>query len=90
MGGGVFAKRNIYEGEQMIPTIDVKGTGDNIRNRMQQKGITPKGVQNRLGLSSVQAIYKWFYGHNLPTIDNLLILSDMLGSKIDDLLEVVR
>lgn len=74
----------------MNPTIDVKGTGDNIKSRMNQKGITPKDVRDGLGLSSVQAIYKWFYGHNLPTIDNLLILSDMLGCKIDDLLEVVR
>jgi len=74
----------------MIPTIDVKGTGDNIRNRMQQKGITPKEVQNMIGLSSVQGVYKWLHGHNLPTVDNLVILSDMLGCKIDDLLEVVR
>ena len=38
--------------------------------------------------SSPQAIYKWQYGQSLPSVDNLLALSVILGVSIEKILVV--
>ncbi len=38
-----------------------------------------------MGLS-VQSINKWRHGHNLPDIENMFILSRILGIKVDNFL----
>ena len=67
-------------------TVDVAATGRAIESLMETKNITVKEMQGLLGFTTPQAIYKWFWGKNLPTIDNLVILCDILGVKIDDIL----
>lgn len=74
---------------QMIPTVDVKRTGQNIYHLMQEEQVSIKDVQEVCGFSTPQAIYKWFNGKNLPTIDNLVILACLLHCTIDDILIVV-
>ncbi len=64
---------------------DMKGTGQKIKTVMEQKGITPRQVQARLGFPYVQTIYNWFAGKNMPNLDNLLALESILGVKMDDL-----
>ena len=54
----------------MYPTIDMKATGDHILQIMQRKNITVRDVQQYLNLSSVQSVYHWLRGRNMPTIDN--------------------
>lgn len=39
-----------------------------------------------LGLSDVQAIYKWQRGESLPSTDNLVALSRFLDTPIDQIL----
>lgn len=58
----------------MIPVIDVKATGENIKKLMKNKGVTPAGVRDWCGFASVAPVYHWMNGRNLPTVDNLLIL----------------
>ncbi len=65
---------------------DMKGTGQKIKTVMEQKGITPRQVQARLGFPYVQTIYNWFAGKNMPNLDNLLALESILGVKMDDLI----
>ena len=45
-------------------------------------------LQKAFGFSTPQAIYKWQRGDALPTIDNMVVLSAVLGVKIDDILVV--
>lgn len=70
----------------MIPKIDLLKTGKNIKNIMTEKGITPKDIQAWCGFSTVQPVYHWTSGRNLPTIDNLLILSCVLDCSMEHIL----
>jgi len=67
----------------MFPTINVKETGANLRRIMDERGITAKDVQEYLNLASVQSVYYWWNGTNMPTIDNLYALGQLLRVPID-------
>ena len=67
----------------MFPTIDVKETGANLRRIMDERGITAKDVQEYLNLASVQSVYYWWNGTNMPTTDNLYALSQLVRVPID-------
>ena len=67
----------------MFPLINKRETGVNLRRIMDIRGITPKDVQEYLGLSCVQSVYRWIDGVNMPTIDNLYALSELLQVPID-------
>ena len=58
----------------IFPTINLKETGINLRRIMDKRGITPKDVKKYLNLTSVQSVYNWCSGINMPTIDNLYAL----------------
>lgn len=68
------------------PVIDVKATGQNIRRLREEKGISVRELSQFLGLSDVQAVYKWQRGETLPSIDNLLALSRYLDTPIQEIL----
>lgn len=70
----------------MIPTINLKSTGQNITKSHKQAGLTVKDLQNIFGFSTPQAIYKWKHGTCLPTIDNLVVLASVLNVSIEDIL----
>ncbi len=67
----------------MYPVINKRETGINLRRIMDKRGITPKEVQKYLGLGCVQSVYRWLDGINMPTIDNLYALSELLQVPID-------
>ena len=67
----------------MFPLINKRETGVNLRRIMDMRGITPKDVQEYLGLGCVQSVYRWFDGVNMPTIDNLYALSELFQVPID-------
>lgn len=69
-----------------FPQIDKKKTGIHLRMLCQQNNITVKDLQDNLFITSNQAIYDWFNGKTLPSIDNLLALSDYLNIDINQLL----
>ena len=69
-----------------IPTIDMVRTGENINRLRKMAGITVRDLQDVFGFATPQAIYKWQHGTALPTIDNLVVLANVLGVKIDDIL----
>ena len=69
-----------------MPTINMQATGNNIRNMMKKNGITVADMQTRMGFNTPQAIYKWIRGVNMPTIDNMLMMSVIFGVKIDDII----
>lgn len=69
-----------------VPVIDLKATGQNIKNLRKAAGISVRDLQNVLGFTNPQAIYKWQNGDSLPSIDNLVILAAVLGVTIDEIL----
>jgi len=52
---------------------------------MRRKKITVKDIQQYLGLSCVQSVYRWLNGYSMPTIDHLYALSELFQMPIDDM-----
>ncbi|MBR3814013.1 MAG: helix-turn-helix transcriptional regulator [Spirochaetaceae bacterium] len=52
---------------------------------MKQKGISARQLQIIMDFPYVQTIYNWFAGKNMPSIDNLVVLAQILEVKMDDL-----
>ena len=71
-----------------VPVIDLRATGQNIKNLRVAAGISVRDLQNILGFTNPQAIYKWQNGDSLPSIDNLVILAAVLGVTVDEILVV--
>ena len=73
-----------------MPTIDMVATGKNIERLRKNAGISVRDLQNVFGFGTPQAIYKWQHGTAMPTIDNLVVLADVMQVRIDDILVVDR
>ena len=73
-----------------MPTIDMVATGKNIERLRKNAGISVRDLQEIFGFGTPQAIYKWQHGTAMPTIDNLVVLADVLQVRIDDILVVER
>jgi transcriptional regulator with XRE-family HTH domain len=61
-------------------------TGRRIKELIVRKGYTVKDVQGAMGFENPQAIYKWMSGKSMPSLDNIIILSKMLNTEIENLL----
>ena len=70
----------------MLPLIDKKKTGINLRRIMDERYLSVKDIQKYLGLGSVQSVYHWLNGLSLPTVDNLYALSYLFKVSIDEML----
>ncbi|MBP3234555.1 MAG: helix-turn-helix transcriptional regulator [Eubacterium sp.] len=70
----------------MIPVIDMVGTGKNIALLRKQAGLTVRDLQDIFGFGTPQAIYKWQQGVAMPTIDNLVVLSAVFKVSLEDIL----
>ena len=61
-------------------------TGHRIKELIVRKGYTVKDVQGAMGFENPQAIYKWISGKSMPSLDNIIILSKMLNTEIENIL----
>ena len=68
--------------------IDMIATGQNIKRLRNSRRLTTADIQYAFGFKTPQAVYKWMNGSALPTIDNLVILADLLKVTIDDILVI--
>lgn len=75
-------------GSFTYPVMDMEATGKNIKRLAQERKITAQMIQKVLNLGSFQAVYKWFNGQSLPTVDNLAVLSNLLNVPIDEIIVV--
>ena len=80
IGGDIMIKRIIY------PNIDMQQTGRKLKYIIESAGYTPRMIQEYLHLSCVQPIYRWYKGLILPSVDHLLVLSELLDVHMEDLL----
>lgn len=61
-------------------------TGKRLRKFGQSSGYSVKDIQQYLGLSCPQPIYRWYKGVILPSVDNLLKLSELYQVHMEELL----
>ena len=73
-----------------VPRIDMMRTGANIAELRKRKNITVKSLQAALGFNTPQAIFKWQRGDSLPSLDNLVILADIFGVTINDIVVTTK
>ncbi len=69
----------------LMPTIDMVATGNNISRLREQAGMSVRDLQIIFGFATPQAIYKWQNGISMPTVDNLIVLSAVLNVTIEDI-----
>lgn len=73
----------LEEDVTMIPVIDKRKTGEQIRKYMNLRGLTVQDVKEYLSLGCVQSVYHWLDGQSLPSLDNLYALSELLRVPMD-------
>ncbi len=61
-------------------------TGKNIARLRKINDLTIKDIQDAMGFNTPQAIYKWMRGEAIPSVDNLVILSELFDTAIDEIL----
>lgn len=69
------------------PSIDMQQFGRKLRSACEEKNVKACDLQSFLGLGSVQAVYMWFEGKRMPSLDNLYALSKYLGVKMEELID---
>ena len=69
-----------------VPVIDMAATGRNITRLRENAGLSVKELQEKMELASLQAIYRWQRGETIPSIDNLIILADVLGVSMNEII----
>lgn len=71
-----------------MKTIDMAATGRRIHARREKMNLRVAEVAEAIGLGSLMSVYKWEYGQTLPTLDNLILLADVLKCKPMDLIVI--
>lgn len=66
--------------------IDLAATGRNIKALREKRGISVKEMQAYFGFDAPQTIYGWQRGRCVPTLENLLALSRLLGVSVEDII----
>ena len=69
-----------------MTSINMKLTGLRLKLYATRQGLSVKDIQIYLCLSCPQPIYRWYKGIILPSIDNLLRLSELFNVHMEDLL----
>lgn len=69
-----------------FPTINLKATGERIRQLRIQRSFSIRELQVYFGFEEPTAIYRWQRGDNLPSLDNMLALSKLFDVSIEEIL----
>lgn len=73
-----------------FPQVDMTATGQNILRLRKERGLTVQELQEWFRFSSPRSIYKWQEGKALPSIDNLIALSEALDVPVMDIIIVKK
>ena len=68
------------------PIINVKATGERIKELRKENHLKVEEIAQFMGFESAQAVYKWQRGDSLPTVDNRYALSVLFGTTVDEIL----
>lgn len=61
-------------------------TGRNIARLRKINDLTIKNIQDTMVFNTPQAIYKWMRREAIPSVDNLVVLSELFDTAIDEIL----
>ncbi len=70
--------------------INMIKTGKNIARLRRMNGLTVKEVQEVMGFNTPQAIFKWQRGETLPSIENLIVLSELYRTTIEEIIVIEK
>ena len=71
------------------PTINLCATGERIRRLRMEAGLSVRDLSQLLLLSDVQAVYRWERGVTLPSLDNLVLLSQIFCVPLESILAII-
>lgn len=66
--------------------INQKEIGNRIKRLRKEQHIKVTDISDAMGFETPQAVYKWQRGDCLPEISNLILLSRMLGTTVEDII----
>ena len=69
------------------PVLDLMATGLNIKSLRKRAGISVRTLQEIFCFPSPQAIYNWESGKNMPSVDNLIVLSEIFGCTMENIIK---
>ena len=69
------------------PIVNPERTGQFIRFMMDKNGLKVKDIQKYLELNDPQCVYNWFHGRNMPSLENLCLLSELFCVSVDSLIK---
>ena len=70
------------------PVVDLEATGSKIKFLRKSSGFSVHDLQDVFGFEYPQAIYAWEQGKNIPSIDNLLVLSTLFSCRVEEIVQV--
>lgn len=70
--------------------IDQIRTGRKIKDICTEAGLTAADLQKACGLTTANAPWRWFRGDTIPSLDNLVVIADLCGKQIGDLIVTQR
>lgn len=65
--------------------VDRFETSEKLRRMMRKAGKTVLDIQYELRLTSPSSVYSWTQGRALPSVDNLVKLTQIFGCTMEDL-----
>ena len=74
--------------ERIDISINMEKTGANIRRLIKASGYSVRDIMKITGLSTEQAVYKWYRGDSIPALETQLVLCKVLGLDITELLVI--
>lgn len=66
--------------------VDMEATGNNIKTLMTERNMKTRDIAEACGFTRLNSVYSWFYGRSIPSVDTLVILSDIFNVPIDDII----
>ncbi len=72
------------------PVVDMEATGLNIKTLREKAGFSVKELADLLEFEAVQGIYHWQKGKTLPSIEKLILLSELFEKPITEILVCVK
>jgi hypothetical protein len=63
-----------YPVKRMNIFINMEKTGARIRRVIEESGYTMREIMEITGITTEQAVYKWYSGKSIPSLETLIIL----------------
>ena len=75
-----------YPVKRVLVNIDMKKTGELISQAVKNSGYTVKEIMKITGVTTEQAVYKWFRGDSLPSLEAQYALCKLFGFQTTELI----